>query len=207
MKKILLILCLSMGLATYAQTIPADSVKYYHSYAEELYKQKQYTPSIDLFKRLAISGDAGAAYKLYDIFTYGLGVTADQKKADEWLVIARENEQRAQQSAEPSGTPQAADLQKLMSVMSESGEMIELGGMKKNLSVVVGVVGGVMGGVLIGVGASLGSTPLYIAGGVVSFGLGLASFILNIQGNNYIRKGGTIMRNVRVDGNGLSVNF
>lgn len=207
MRKIIMLICCLLSLAVFAQTVPSESFDSFREQADSLFHQREYSQAIGLYKRLAVSGDVQACYNLNEIYSNGMGVDVDKVKAEQWLALADENEKITSLPGRSADVQSETRELTLEDLFHYSGSMIELGGRKKNQSIAVGVVGGVLGGVLAGVGVGIGSQPLYIAGGVVALGFGIASFVLNIRGNYYIREGGRILREVQVSGNGITVKF
>lgn len=92
-------------------------------------------------------------------------------------------------------------------MLNESGRLIELGAKEKNISYALGIGGGAVGGALIGIGVSQESKALTIAGGVITGSFGIAALVLDIVGNNHIKRGGEMMRRVRINGTGISVKL
>ena len=213
MKRIVFILVCFVGLASYAQTIPTDSLDFYRRSAHRLLIDNRVDEAVALYKNLALSGDALSGYQLHELYSQGERVQKDPVEAEKWRSLAQNIISEAYQKSRPKCQP--SDGSRLSSdreltldeVLNESGRLIELGAKEKNISYALGIGGGAVGGALIGIGASQGSQALTIVGGVIAGGFGIAALVVDIIGNKHIKRGGEIMRRVRIDGAGISVKL
>ena len=209
MKKIVLILACFTGIATIAQNIPADSLDYYRKTAHRLYIENRMDEAVELYKKLALSGDALSGYQLHEIYSQGKGVPKDPQEAEKWRSTADETlALKVQESQAKAAEKQSEESpHTLQEVLNESGRLIEKGSKEKNAAIAVGVGGVAVGSALILVGMNQQSIAADVAGGVIVSGCGIAAFILEIVGNNHIRQGGELMRRVKISGNGVTVSF
>lgn len=213
MKRIVFILVSFVGLASYAQNIPADSLDYYRRSAHALLIDRRVDEAVELYKNLALSGDALSGYQLHELYSQGKGVQKDPVEAERWRALAETTIAKAYHETRPKHS-QCNDNQPspdreltLDEVLNESGRLIELGAKEKNISYALGFGGGALGGALIGIGVSQQSQALTIVGGVITGGFGLAALVVDIIGNKHIKQGGDLMRRVRINGTGISVKF
>ena len=213
MKRIVFVLFCLVGCAAYAQNIPADSLDFYRKSAHKLLFENKVDEAVELYKNLALSGDALSGYQLQELYSQGKGVQKDPVEAEKWRALAETTISEAYQKAHPKSCPnnkiQLSSEKELTldEVLNESGRLIELGGREKNISYALAFGGGAVGGALIGIGLHKNKQPLTIAGGVITGGFGLAALILDIIGNTHIKQGGALMSKVRIDGTGISVKF
>jgi len=213
MKKIVFILVCFVGLASYAQNIPADSLDYYRRAAHRLLIDNRVDEAVELYKNLALSGDALSGYQLHELYSQGKGVQKDPVEAERWRALAETTIAKAYHETRPKHNQSTDDQPSpdreltLDEVLNESGRLIELGAKEKNISYALGLGGGALGGALIGIGVSQQSQTLTIVGGVITGGFGLAALVVDIIGNKHIKRGGEIMRRVRIDGAGISVKL
>lgn len=87
MKRIVFILVCFVGLASYAQNIPADSLDYYRRSAHALLIDRRVDEAVDLYKRLALSGDALSGYQLHELYSQGERVQKDPVEAEKWRAL------------------------------------------------------------------------------------------------------------------------
>lgn len=209
MKKTVLFLTCFMGFASFAQNIPADSLDFYRRSAHVLLIDHRVDEAVELYKKLALSGDALSGYQLYELYSQGKGVPKDPQEAEKWRSTADETlALKVQQSQAKAAEKQSEERPlTLQEVLNESGRLIERGGREKNTAIALGVAGGAVGGVLLTVGMTQQSIAADVAGGIIMGGCGIAAFVLEIVGNNHIRQGGELMRRVKISGNGISVSF
>ena len=173
--------------------------------------------AVDLYKQLALSGDALSGYQLYELYSEGKGVPKDEYEAAKWQELAQHNlaakAKRAQAKAakEEEVRKYGENGPTLEDLFHESGALIERGAKEKLASFIVIGAGGMAGGSLLGVGLATrdanNGLGLTVAGGVIMYACGVAAVILNIVGNVHIKKGGELMRRVQIKGNGISVSF
>jgi len=209
MKKIVFILACSIGLVSFAQNIPADSLDFYRRSAHVLLIEKKVDEAVELYKKLALSGDALSGYQLHELYSQGNGVPKDPQEAEKWRSLAEETLALKAQQAQAKAAEKKSEEspQTLEEVLNESGRLIERGGREKNTAIIVGLAGGAVGSALITVGMTQQSIAADVAGGIIMGGCGIAAFVLEIVGNNHIRQGGELMRRVKISGNGISVSF
>jgi hypothetical protein len=210
MKKIVLILACFIGLTSFAQNIPADSLEFYRRSAHVLLIDNKMDEAVALYKKLALSGDALSGYQLYELYSQGKGVQKDPQEAERWSTLAQQTiaqQQSRDKNQHTSNQPSENQLLTLDDLLNESGSLIEKGALEKNTAIVTGIIGGVGGGVLLTVGTTQQSTFLTVIGGIVAGGCGLAALVLDIVGNKHIKQGGELMRRVRIEGTGISVKF
>ena len=210
MKKIVLILACFIGLTSFAQNIPADSLEFYRRSAHVLFIDNKVDEAVAVYKKLALSGDALSGYQLYELYSQGKGVQKDPQEAERWSTLAQQiiaQQQSRDKNQHTSNQPSENQLLTLDDLLNESGSLIEKGALEKNTAIVTGIVGGVGGGVLLTVGTTQQSTFLTVVGGIVAGGCGLAALVLDIVGNKHIKQGGELMRRVRIEGTGISVKF
>ena len=201
MKKIVLLSVCFVGLASFAQNIPADSLDYYRKSAHGLFIENRMEEAIGLYKNLALSGDALSGYQLHVIYSQGQGVPKDPQEAKKWRSLAESI------IAQQAQSKYAERLLTFQGVLNESGRLIELGGREKNTAILVGAAGGAVGGALVAVGMTQKAQAATVIGGIVAGGCGLAALILDIVGNKHIKQGGELMRRVKITGGGISVSF
>jgi len=209
MKKIVFVLACFMGYASFAQNIPADSLDFYRRSAHVLLIDHRVDEAVELYKKLALSGDALSGYQLYELYSQGKGVPKDPQEAEKWRSIAEETlalkvKQSQAKAAEKQSDESPHTLQE---VLNESGRLIERGGREKNTAIIVGLAGGAVGGALITVGMFEGAPAASVAGGMITGGCVIAAFILEIVSNKHIKQGGELMRRVKITGEGISVSF
>ena len=211
MKRVALLSVCFIALASFAQNIPADSLDYYRKSAHRLFIENRMDEAVELYKNLALSGDALSGYQLHDLYSQGKGVPKDPQEAEKWRSLAESTliaqQTKAKAKAKAAEQPFEEKPLSLQGVLNESGRLIELGGREKNTAILVGVAGGAVGGALIAVGITQGAQPATIAGEIIAGGCGIAAFILNFIGNKHIKQGGELMRRVKLTGDGISVSF
>ncbi len=76
---------LLIATTAFAQNIPAESFETYRELADSLYNAEQISQSLELYEKLALSGDALSAYELYEIYSQGFSVEKDLSIANRWL--------------------------------------------------------------------------------------------------------------------------
>ena len=217
MKKTIAIVCCLLWTGAFAQNIPADSLDSYRRNAHRMLIDGDTARAVDLYKQLALSGDALSGYQLYELYSEGKGVPKDEYEAAKWQELAQHNlaakAKRAQAKAakEEEVRKYGENGPTLEDLFHESGALIERGAKEKLASFIVIGAGGMAGGSLLGVGLATrdanNGLGLTVAGGVIMYACGVAAVILNIVGNVHIKKGGELMRRVQIKGNGISVSF
>lgn len=213
MKRIVFVLACLVGCAAYAQNIPADSLDFYRKSAHRLLIENKVDEAVELYKNLALSGDALSGYQLQELYSQGNGVQKDPVEAEKWRALAEMTISEAYQKAHPKNRPNnkiemsSEKELTLDEVLNESGRLIELGAKEKNISYALGIGGGAVGGALIGIGVRQDSKALTIVGGVITGGFGIAALVVDIIGNKHIKQGGKMMRRVRIEGTGISVKL
>ena len=70
MKKIVLILACFIGLTSFAQNIPTDSLEFYRRSAHVLLIDNKVDEAVALYKKLALRGDALSGYQLYELYSH-----------------------------------------------------------------------------------------------------------------------------------------
>ena len=207
MKKAIAIVCCLLWTAAFAQNIPAESLDTYRNNAYLMFMEGDTVKAVDLYKQLALSGDALSGYQLYDLYSQGKGVTKNPQEAEKWRSLAETT--LIAQRAHAKAVERLFEEKPLtfQEVLNESGRLIEQGGREKNIAIAVGVAGGAVGGALVTVGMTQQSTPATVIGGIIAGGCGLAAFILEIVSNRHIKQGGEMMRRVKISGDGISVSF
>ena len=216
---IVMAFCL-IGAAAVAQNIPADSLDYYRKAAHGLFIEKKMSEAVDLYKNLALSGDALSGYQLYELYSQGKGVPKDPQEAAKWRSIAEETltlkVQASRQNANKTdkSQPESDKPQSLEELFHASGSLIEKGAREKNAALTVGLAGAGAGAVLIGIGLGRQSESMgadgdaaVIAGYVTASACAVVALIVNMVGNRHIKQGGELMRRVKISGNGISVSF
>lgn len=217
MKKTIAIVCCLLWTGAFAQNIPADSLDSYRRNAHRMLIDGDTARAVDLYKQLALSGDALSGYQLYELYSEGKGVPKDGYEAVKWQELAQQNlaakAKRAQAKAakEEEVRKYGENGPTLEDLFHESGALIERGAKEKLASFIVIGAGGMAGGSLLGVGLATrdanNGLGLTVAGGVIMYACGVAAVILNIVGNVHVKKGGELMRRVQIKGNGISVSF
>lgn len=213
MKRIVFVLVCFIRFVSYAQNIPADSLDYYRKSAHRLLIDNRVGEAIELYKNLALSGDALSGYQLCEFYSQGKGVQKDPVEAEKWRAMAENIITEAYQKAHPKNCPNDKIQQSsekeltLDNVLNESGRLIELGAKEKNISYALGIGGGAVGGTLLIIGTAKNEQALTIVGGVIAGGFGIAALVLDIIGNKNIKRGGELMRRVQISGTGISVKF
>lgn len=216
MKKTLLFFFLSITTFIFAQNIPTEKFEQYRTKADSLFRAEQYSEAINIYTQLAFSCDTMSCKQLQNIFSKGLYskdlvVEKDTILAKRWEQLVetctrdrkigtlRSNEKSEQVSSESENT--------IEHTLKKSGELIEWGGHLKNMSITFAAIGSVLGGTIAGIGSVNGASEFYVVGGVIAGGMGIAALIMDIMGNNKIKEGGRILRNVQLQGNGIKVTF
>ena len=220
MKKIVLILACFTGIATIAQNIPADSLDYYRKTAHRLYIDNRMDEAVELYKKLALSGDALSGYQLHEIYSQGKGVPKDPQEAEKWRSTADETlalkfqQSRRSISKTDESQHESDEPQSLEGLFHASGSLIEKGAREKNAAITVGLAGAGAGIVLIGIGSgrqaeSMGNdgTGAVIAGYSIMGACAIAALVVNMVGNKHIKQGGELMRRVKISGEGVTVKF
>lgn len=210
MKKIVLILACFIGLTSFAQNIPADSLEFYRRSAHVLLIDNKVDEAVALYKNLALSGDALSGYQLYELYSQGKGVQKDPQEAERWGTLAQQiiaHQQSRSKSQHDNNQPYENQSLTLENLLNESGSLIEKGAAEKNIAIATGIIGGVGGSVLLTVGMTQQSTVATVVGGIITGGCGLAALVLDIVGNKHIKQGGELMRRVQITGGGISVRF
>lgn len=217
MKKTIAIVCCLLWTGAFAQNIPADSLDSYRRNAHRMLIDGDTARAVDLYKQLALSGDALSGYQLYELYSEGKGVPKDEYEAVKWQEQAQHNlatkAKRVQVKAakEEEIRKYGENGPTLEDLFHESGTLIEKGAKEKLASIIVIGAGSVAGGSLLGVGLATRNADsglgLTIAGSAVMYACGVAAFVLNIVGNVHVKKGGELMRRVQIKGNGISVSF
>ena len=72
---------LFISISASAQDIPVESFVTYRDPIVFLFMNAKTIQSIELYKRLAKSGDEIFGYELYEIYSQGMGVEADKNEA------------------------------------------------------------------------------------------------------------------------------
>ena len=204
MKKLLLFISLLFATTVFAQDIPTDSFGTYRKVADSLFNIKQTSQSIELYERLAQSGDALSAYELYGIYSQGLSVEKDISIANKWLSLAQSIE-REKPSIQTKS--EESDSLSFQQSLNYSGVLIEKGAQMKNAGIGLGIAGVLTGGIMSIVGGANMNTKLIIAGGAVAGGMGVIALIIDAMGNSYIKDGGKALKNIRFSGNGINFSF
>ena len=88
MKKAIAIVCCLLWTAAFAQNIPAESLDTYRNNAYLMFMEGDTVKAVDLYKQLALSGDALSGYQLYDLYSQGKGVTKNLQEAEKWRSLA-----------------------------------------------------------------------------------------------------------------------
>ncbi len=98
-------------------------------------------------------------------------------------------------------------LYQLQNDLYVAGNLIEKGGKLKNASIALTVVGGAVGGAGITYSVVKGNKDLALVSSAITVGFGLTALILNIVGNNKIKKGGRVLKNFQLTPNGVSITL
>lgn len=212
MKRTIMMMVCFIGMVAFAQNIPTDSLEYYRNAAQMLLIENKVEEAVELYKKLAMNGDALSGHQLYELYSQGKGVQKNLRQAERWRSLAQaltEKQQQSNYQFTQNTNNQTYSNQELSfeDLLHQSGGLIELGGKEKNIATAIGVLGGGVGGTLMGLGIRKSNQTLTIIGGAVSGGLGIAAIVLNVLGNKHIQQGGELMRKVRINGNGISVSF
>lgn len=214
-KKLIIAVCCLFGAAAFAQNIPADSLDSYRKSAHQILIAGDTAGAVELYKQLALSGDALSGYQLYELYSQGKGVPKDAHEAAKWQELAQRNvalqaqRSRAKVKREAEIERYGENGPTLEDLFHESGALIERGAEEKLASFIVIGAGGAAGGALLGLATRDANSGLgiTIAGGAIMCACGVAAVVLNIVGNVHIKKGGELMRRVQIKGNGISVSF
>lgn len=204
MKKIFFFICFSLVSTAFAQDISSEDFTKFREQADSLFIKEQLSSSVELYKRLALSGDATSAYELFEIYSQGMGVDTDVSEAKKWLNLANSIDERNAANKNDSDNSYNTTLEEALNL---SGELFERGAVRKNAAIVTGVTGGLTGGIMLIVGVSKGHNNLSIAGGCITAGLGIVAIILDAIGNSYIKDGSKILKNIQFEESGIKVKF
>ena len=209
-----------MGFASFAQNIPADSLDFYRRSAHVLLIDHRVDEAVELYKKLALSGDALSGYQLYELYSKGKGVPKDPQEAEKWRSTADETlalkvqESRQTANKTDESQPESDKPQSLEELFHASGSLIAKGAREKNAALTVGLAGAGTGAVLIGIGMGRQSESMgadgkaaVIAGYVTASACAMVALIVNMVGNRHIKQGGELMRRVKITGDGISVSF
>ena len=201
--------CLLLGGTAFAQSIPADSLGSYRRHAFHTLAAGDTVGAAELYKLLALGGDALSGYCLYEIYSKGEGVWNNPEEAEKWRSMAqemmvgeRQNSGRQQEIKTQHETPHSVE-----ELLNQSGYLIEQGAMKKNSAIMLSIIGGVAGGTFTGLGMSLNAMGLIVVGGIIAGGCGVAALVLDIAGNRQIKHGGALLGRARITGTGITVSF
>ncbi len=208
MKKAIAIVCCLLWTAVFAQNIPAESLDTYRNNAYLMFMEGDTVNAVDLYKQLAMSGDALSGYYLYEIYSKGEGTWKDPEEAERWRSLAQKLMSEKTANPRPrQGEGRLDDSHQSLSLLRESGALIEQGAREKNIAIALYIIGGGAGGSLTAIGLYKQSTATTVFGGIFIGGFGIAALVMDILGNVHIKQGGELMRRVQIKGNGISVSF